>query len=62
MHGKMDRKKMAILTFMLPVDRIERLLHFIGIDPVKWKEEWLNKHTTENLVAREEKQIFNFGR
>ena len=61
-HGQLDEDKLMILAFLLPADRVERLLHFVGIDPVKWKQTWRETYSDAELRQREEEAIMKFGR
>lgn len=60
--ARIDPRKLEALVFLLPADRIERLLHFIGKNPTKWLEEWEANNNQENLRQREEDLIIKMGK
>ena len=60
--GRVGSKKLEALGFLLPADRIERLVHFVGKDPEQWKKEWEQKNSDESLREREHYLTIKLGK
>lgn len=54
LNGKADSKKIEALAYIMPPDRIERLLWFIQTNPDEWLKNWRTQNTPDTLTRREQ--------